>query len=72
MRVDGPEGGCHGGSGREVGRGWVSGVGDSKRSGAHTREFAFRRDGRRERRVSWGGKGAEGRTAGLWSMGLRY
>lgn len=61
MRVDGPEGGCHGGSDCEVGCGWVLGVGDSKRSGAHTRESAL-------------GEAAEGRVAGggsgPWDAGI--
>jgi len=60
--VDGPEGGCHGGSDHEAGRGWVLGVGDSKRSGAHTRESAL------------GAEEAEGRAAGggsgPWGAGI--
>lgn len=63
--MDGPEGGCHGGSGREAGRGWVLGVGDSKRSGVHTRESAAR---------GWETEEAEGRAAGAgsgpWGAGI--
>jgi len=68
--VDGPEGGCHGGSDREARRGWVLGVGDSKRSGAHTRESALGTE-EVEGRAAGGGSGPWGAGIDLsWSTSL--